>query len=393
MKILVIHDYYQQPGGECQSFTAESSLLESHGHQVMRYTVHNDQIKNMKPFALAAKTIWNRTVALDLRKIIYQKRPEILHFQNTFPLISPAAYYAARAEGVPVVQTLRNYRLLCPNALFFRDGHVCEDCMGALVPWPGILHACYRGSRAATGVTAAMLSFHRALGTYTRMVGMYIALTDFARQKFIQGRLPAEKIAVKPNFVDPDPGIGEGRGGYALFVGRLSQEKGISTLLSVWEKLGGKIPLKIVGDGPLASQVAEASRSIPGIEWLGDKPGQSVLALMKDAAVLVFPSVCYEGFPRTIVEAYSVGLPVIASNLGGMASIIEHGRTGLHFSPGDPEELAVQVDWLFDHPAELERMRREARKEYEEKYTADRNYEMLLEIYERAVGSAKKAAG
>jgi len=388
-RILTIHNYYQQPGGEDQSFASENALLESHGNRVIRYTVHNDQINGMNSFSLLAKTLWNRNVAFDLRKIIFQKKPEIVHFQNTFPLISPAAYYVARAEGIPVVQTLRNYRLLCPNALFFRDGNVCEDCMGKFAPWPGILHACYRGSRAATGVTAAMLFVHRTLRTYNRMVDIYIALTDFSRQKFIQGGVPAGKIVVKPNFVYSDPGVGVGRDGYALFVGRLSQEKGISTLLSAWEKVGEEIPLKIVGDGPLAFQVAEASQRIPGIEWLGHKARQSVLDLMKGAAVLIFPSVCYEGFPATIVEAYSVSLPVIAGNLGSMSFMIKHGRTGLHFRPGDPKDLAEKVNWAINNPKEFNQMRFEARREYLGKYTAEINYKMLMDIYETAIKRAR----
>ena len=387
-RILLIHNYYQQQGGEDQVFAAESAMLEEHGCRVFRYTVHNDRVKGMNLLALAQSTLWNKTIAGELRELIWKVRPDAVHFHNTFPIISPAAYYAAKAECVPVVQTLHNYRLLCPNAVFFRNDHACEDCVGKLVPWPGILHACYRGSRADTGMTAGMLLVHRLLRTYSRMVDVYIALTDFARQKFVHGGLPAEKIAVKPNFVDPDPEIGEGQGGYALFVGRLSQEKGVNTLLAAWEKIGGKIPLKIIGDEPLASHVAEASRHISGVEWLGHKPRQFVLDLMKDAVALIFPSICYEGFPVTIVEAYSVGLPVIASNLGSMSSIIEHNRTGLHFQPGDPEDLAKQVEWIFGHPAELERMRQEARAEYEARYTAERNYEMLMEIYERAISSS-----
>lgn len=384
-RILLVHNYYQQPGGEDQIFSAESSMLEKHGDRVFRYTVHNDRIKGMNSLTLARSTLWNKTTARELRELIRKVRPDVVHFHNSFPIISPAAYYAVKAEGIPLVQTLHNYRLLCPNALFFRDGHVCEDCMGKFVPWPGILHACYRGSKAATGVTAGMLSAHRVLRTYSRMVDIYVALTDFARQKFIQGGLPAKKIAVKPNFVDPDPGIGDGQGGYALFVGRLSLEKGVNTLLAAWGKIGSKIPLKIVGDGPLATRVAEASRRIPGIEWLGHKPRQSVLDLMKGAAALIFPSILYEGFPVTIVEAYSVGLPVIASNLGGMSSIIEHNHTGLHFRHGNSEDLAVKVDWAFSHRAELECMRREARQIFDQKYTADQNYEKLIEIYELAM--------
>ncbi len=383
MKVLLVHNYYQQPGGEDQVFATEAALLEAHGHCVVRYTVHNNQVAEMNLLPLVQATVWNKAVYRELRALIGRERPQVAHFHNTFPLISPAAYYAAKAEGVPVVQTLHNYRLLCPNGIFFRDGHVCEDCLGKAVPWPGVVHACYRGSRAGTGVVAAMLTLQQVLKIPTEVVNLYIALTEFAREKFIQGSLPAEKIVVKPNFVHPDPGLGEGLGGYGLFVGRLSPEKGIETLLAAWERLGNKVPLKIVGDGPLALQVAEAAQQMPGVEWLGHLPKTQVLALMKDALVLLFPSLWYEGFPMVLVEAYAVGLPVVASELGSMSSLIAPGRTGLHFHPGNPEDLAAQVEWFLTHPAGLTQMRREVRAEFEAKYTVEQNYQMLMEIYER----------
>ncbi len=196
MKIALVHNYYQQPGGEDEVFADEGALLEARGHQVVRYTAHNDRIAGMRAPVLAQVTVWNRAVYRELRAFIRKERPAVMHFQNTFPLISPASYYAARAEGVPVVQTLHNYRLLCPNALFFRDGHVCEDCLGKSIPWPGVAHACYRGSRTASGVVASMLSIHRALRTWTEMIDVYVVLSEFARQKFIEGGLPSEKIVV-----------------------------------------------------------------------------------------------------------------------------------------------------------------------------------------------------
>ncbi len=383
MKVLLVHNYYQQPGGEDQVFETEAALLEAHGHSVARYTVHNDQVAEMNPLSLVETTLWNKAVYRELRDLICRQRPQVAHFHNTFPLISPAAYHAAKAEGVPVVQTLHNYRLLCPNGVFFRDGHVCEDCLGKSVPWPGVVHACYRGSRAGTGLVAAMLTLQRVLKSSTEAVHIYIALSEFAREKFIQGGLSAEKIVVKPNFVHPDPGMGEGLGGYALFVGRLSPEKGIGTLLAAWDRLGRKVPLKIVGDGPLALQADKVARRVPGVEWLGRLPKTQVLALMKDAHVLIFPSLWYEGFPMVLAEACAVGLPVVASELGSMSSLIDPGRTGLHFHPGNPEDLAAQVEWTLTHPAELTQMRREARAEFEAKYTAEQNYQMLMEIYER----------
>lgn len=390
MRVLAVHNYYQHLGGEDWIFEAESSMLEQHGCRVFNYTVHNDQTKDMNRLILARSTLWNVDIARELQKLIQKIRPDIIHFHNIFPLISPAAYYAAKAESIPVVQTLHNYRLFCPNALLFRNGHICEDCIGKFLSWPGVLKACYRESRAATCVTAAMLLVHRVLHTYRRMIDLYIALTDFARQKFIQSGIPERKIVVKPNFIERDPGIGDGQGGYAIFVARLTPEKGIDTLLSTWRKIGDKIPLKIIGDGPLVSHVAEASRRILGVEYLGHKSREFVFDLMKDAVVLIFPSICYETFGLTILEAYSVGLPVIASKMGAMSSMVDHRRTGLHFQPGDPKDLAEKVNWVVNNPDEFNKMRFEARKEYERKYTAEINYKMLMDIYKTAINHSKE---
>lgn len=384
MKVLLVHNKYQQPGGEDEVFADEANLLKSYGHQVLRYSVHNDRVVDMNPLALAGATLYNPSSHRELRSLVRQERPQIVHFHNTFPLVSPAGYYAVKAEGVPVVQTLHNYRLLCPNALFFRDGHVCEDCQGKFVPWPGVLHACYRGNRMASGAVAAMLTTHRMLRTWTQKVDIYVSLTEFAREKFVEGGVPAEKIMVKPNFVYPDPGSGEGGGGYALFVGRLSPEKGIGTLLAAWQRLGEGIPLKIVGDGPLADLVARTAERLPQVEWMGRRPLEEVYELMGKASIVVFPSEWYETFGRVAIEAFAKGAVVIAANIGAIAELVDHGRTGLHFRPGDPVDLAAQVEWVSAHPMDSASMRREARAEFEAKYTAERNYEMLMEIYEAA---------
>jgi glycosyltransferase involved in cell wall biosynthesis len=311
-----------------------------------------------------------------------------MHVHNFFPLLSPSIYFAAREAGVAVVQTLHNYRLVCPNALLFRDGHVCEDCLGAAVPLPGVVHACYRGSRLATTPVAAMLVAHRALNTWKEKVDAYIAFTEFSRQKMVDGGLPAEKVMVKPNFVHPSPATGLGEGGYALFVGRLSGEKGLSTLLAAWKQLAAEIPLKIAGDGPLADTVRSATKTIPGIEWLGSVPREQVMALMQRAWLLIFPSIVYETFGMSIVEAFAAGLPVVASNLGVMASLVRHGQTGLHFRAGDADDLVAQLRWARSNPARVQEMRQRARAEFEMKYTAERNHEMLMDIYKRAVQRA-----
>ena len=388
MKVSLLHTYYQLSGGEDKVFEAELSLLRERGHRVNILAFHNDAMERFPPWRQGMLTIWNREAYRRLRKALSDIKPEVVHIHNTFPLASPAVLHAAKAEGVPVVMTLHNYRLLCANALFFRNGQVCEDCLGRS-PWRSVVHGCYRGSRAATAVVSTMLTVHRWLGTWTQKVDMYIALTEFARQKFIEGGLPADKIAVKPNFVHPDPGPGEGRGGFALFVGRLSPEKGLDTLLAAWEQLQGRAPLKIVGDGPLASEVAAAVQRLEGVEWLGRKPREEVLDLMKQASFLVMPSKVYENFPMTIAEVFATGLPVVASNLGAMATLIDNERTGLHFQPGNPEDLAAKIEWLLSHPEALARMRKEARAEYEAKYTAERNYQMLMGIYQRAMERSK----
>jgi glycosyltransferase involved in cell wall biosynthesis len=394
MKILVAHNYYQQAGGEDQVFSSEAALLEAHGDDVVRWTRHNDAINQMRGLSAARATLWNHSSAAELAELVRRHRPQVVHFHNTFPLISPAAYYAARAGGAAVVQTLHNYRLLCPNALFFRDGRVCEDCLGKSIPWPGVVHKCYRGSRSASAAVTAMVTAHRALGTWRTGVDAYIALTRFSREKFIQGGLPPDKIVVKPNFVHPDPAAGQGRGGYGVFVGRLSPEKGLPTLLKAWKSLGGGVPLKVVGDGPLAAAVQEAVAGGSAIEWLGRRPIQEVYSLIGEAMFLVLPSQCYETFGRTIVEAFATGTPVIAPRLGAMAELVQHGRTGWHFEPGDSLDLAAKVRaLLLATPAARAQMRQAARQEYERNYTAEPNYRALMAIYQQACARHSEHAG
>lgn len=390
MRILLVHNYYQQPGGEDQVFSAEGLLLQQHGHDVLRFTKHNDDVRGYDALALARATLWNNGVFDELRALIREHRPNIVHFHNTFPLISPAAYYAARTEGVAVVQTLHNYRLLCPNALFLRNGRVCEDCLGKTIPLPAVLHGCYRDDRMASGAVAAMLAFHRKRGTWNRAVDVYLALTEFARSKFIEGGLPSDRISVKPNFVARDPGVGTHQGNYALFVGRLSAEKGIRTLLHAWTLLGTPIPLKIVGTGPLETLGAE---SPIGVEWIGQRDREDVFALMQDATLLIVPSESYETFGLTIIEAFATGLPVIASQLGAAAEIVRDHETGVLFEPGNPQNLAYRVQWCLENPEITTALGNRGRQEYERKYSADRNYAMLIDAYRCAADrSALQAA-
>lgn len=385
MKILSVHNTYQIRGGEDESWASETALLQEKGHQVELYQESNERVDSLKAHHLAVKTIWSQESYETVRTRLQQQPYDLMHVQNFFPLISPSVYYAAKAEGVPVIQTLRNYRLLCPNALFFRDGKVCEDCLGQAIPYPGIVHSCYRNNRAATTAIASMLTVHKVLQTWQNQVDLYIALTHFARNKFIEGGLPAEKIVVKPNFVYPDPGIGQGEGGFALYVGRLSTEKGLDTLLAAWKQLKTPIPLKIVGDGPLSDEVAAIAAEFPKVEWLGRRPMREVHELMGQARFLIFPSKWYETFGRVAVEAFAKGTPVIAADIGAIAELVEHGRTGLRFRPGDAADLAEKVDWALSHPQQVEAMRSTARAEFEAYYTAESNYQQMIKIYEQAL--------
>ncbi|HUY31668.1 MAG TPA: glycosyltransferase family 4 protein [Pirellulales bacterium] len=390
MNILMGHNFYQLPGGEDRVFADETRLLEDHGHQVERYTAHNSAVGHRSAPGLTRDTLWNGRAARAIQTLVAKRQARVAHFHNTFPLISPAAYYGARAGGAVVVQTLHNFRLLCPQATFFRDGRVCEDCLGR-IPWPAVAHACYRGSRGVTAVAAAAIVAHRMARTWRRAVDVYIAVTEFARRKFIAGGLPAEKIVVKPNFVSPTPPAGDGAGGYAVFVGRLSPEKGIPTLLAAWRTLGERIPLKIVGDGPTAPLVREAAATNRGVEWLGPRSADEVQAIVRDAAFLVLPSTCYEGLPKVLVEAFATGTPAVVSRLGALAELVDDGRTGVCFQPGDPVDLADRVSELLSVPSRLSWMRAEARAEFELKYTARRNYELLMNIYERALAGSTRA--
>ena len=382
MRILVVHNRYLNHGGEDESFAAEVALLRIHGHYVDEYVEDNRRIKSLGMARSALRTIWSAEAYAKVRRLIRDNEYDLVSVQNWFPLVSPSVYYAARSMGVPVIQTLRNFRLMCLNGLFLRDDRVCEDCIGRAVAWPGVRHACYRGSHAASAVVASMLAIHRLIGTWKGKVDRYIALNDFVRDKHVSGGLPVDRVVVKPNFLAEDPGFGTGSGNYALFVGRLSREKGVDTLVKAWRILGAAAPpLKIIGTGPLARALAADAAGQSSIEWIGQQPGAEVMRQLHDARVLVFASRWHENFPRVILEALACGVPVIAPRLGAVASLVRDGQTGLLFEPGDEGALAERVSWLWTHPAERDAMARAARRDYLDHYTADANYRAFERIW------------
>jgi glycosyltransferase involved in cell wall biosynthesis len=386
MKLLLCHNFYQQWGGEDQVFLDEAALLRERGHEVVEYTRHNDEIKNRSRAAVARETFWSRRSYEEARALIRREQPDLVHCTNIFPLLSPAVYDAAEAEGVPVVQSLHNYRLLCPNAFFVYDGKTCDACLTKSLAWPGIVRKCYRDSLAGSAVLAGSMAWHRLRGTWKKKVHTYIALSEFSRRTFIRGGLPAERIVVKPNSVHPDPGSGTGSGGYAVFMSRLSPEKGLAIALDAWSRLEQPIPLKILGAGPQAALAAEAAVRNPHIEYLGKQDLARVLEIIGEAACLVLPSVNYEHCPKVILEANAKGTPVIASAIGAMAEMVAPGRSGLLVPPGDSAALAQTIGEAFAKPEMLAALRPSSRAWYETPYTAEQNYGRLLAINERVQG-------
>ncbi|HEX4067071.1 MAG TPA: glycosyltransferase family 4 protein [Acidobacteriaceae bacterium] len=385
MRILILHNRYQQAGGEDAVVSAEATLLHAHGHTVSVFDENNDGIRRgIDAAQTAIRCVWSFDAHRSIGQRIVDFRPDVVHIHNFFPRLSPSVHHACRQAGIPVVQTLHNYRLLCPAATLLRDGKICESCVGKSFPWSAVQHSCYHHSAAASAAVANMLLFHRLCGTWSRTVTRFIALSQFARDKFISAGLPADKMDVKPNFVVSDPGMSSADEGYALFVGRLAPEKGIETLLEAWQHVGPGRVLRIVGDGPLAPAVRDAALRNSSIEWLGRLDRPEVSRLMSAAAVLVFPSIWYEGFPMVIAEAFAAGLPVIGSCIGSIAEIVGDRETGLLFQSGCAAELASTVDWVFQHPLAMKAMRRNVRREFEARYSAEVNYTKLLGIYQAA---------
>ena len=386
LRVLIAHNAYQLRGGEDSVVEAETALLRQQGHEVDLWIRHNNDVSGMSRLNVARQTLWSTETVSTLRDRIARFQPDVIHVHNTLPLISPSVFWAAAGEGVPVVQTLHNFRLLCPQATFLREGRVCEDCLGRLLPWPAVQHRCYRESAVQTAAVATMVTLHKGLGTWRHKVTRYIALNEFCRGKFIAGGLPADRIDVKPNFVDQlAPPDWSGRHG-GVYVGRLSVEKGVATLIEAM-RAHPTHRVEVIGSGPLEADL----KAVAGDAWLGALPLSEVLARLSRAAYLVLPSACYEGFPRTLVEAYACGVPVIASRHGSLQELVHEGRTGLLFEPGNAAALAECIRWAQSNPQAMLEMGKAARAEYEALYTPERNVTQLEGIYRRAMADLRGA--
>ena len=400
MKILFIHNFYQSsaPSGEDIVFKNEVELLKKNGINVVTYEKYNDEIKEygfFGKFTLPLKNIWSFETYRELKLLIKREKPDIAHFHNLWYLISPSAYYACKEEGIPVVQTLHNYRIFCTSGCLFRNNKICEKCITGnkfKIINNSLKYKCYRNSRIYSLPIAFAEYFHWIKKTWTDKVDAYIALTEFSRNKFIEAGLPSDKIFVKPNFLPNPPEPNYSYQNYACFIGRISQEKGIDILIEAVKFLGNsKYKLKVVGDGKLRNHIKQKIRKekINNIEFSGMRSNSEVITILKNAKFLIFPSIAYENFPLVLIESFASGKPVVASRLGPLPELIEDKRTGLFFEPGNSNDLSEKIKWMFENDDLLIQMGKNARTEFEEKYTAEKNFEIILKIYNQVISNAK----
>jgi glycosyltransferase involved in cell wall biosynthesis len=385
-RVLQVHTRYRLAGGEDQLVDAEKRLLQAAGVKVSQVIFDNAELRESRSLAgdlqLAAAAIWSRSAKDRVGAAIAANRPQVMHVHNTFPAASPSVYRAAAERGVPVVQTLHNYRFVCPSATVFRNGRACTDCVGRSIPWPAVLHACVRGSRPQSAVAAATIAFQRARGIASRGINAYLALTSFQRQVMIDGGLPGTRIRIVPNFLEPDPGVGNDIRKGVVFVGRLAPEKGIAVLLEAASAVPGVV--RIIGGGPLAPAV-ETAGATGEVSYLGSVAHSSVIEELKRSIALILPSVWFEGFPLVMLEAFASGTPVIASNIGSLAELIEDGVTGLLARPNDAADLATKIRWARDHPEQMRQQGLNARQRYATKYRGDNHFAALVDSYRSVI--------
>jgi glycosyltransferase involved in cell wall biosynthesis len=396
-KVALVHNAYSSdsPSGEDVVAEEECRLLEAHGLEVCRYSRSNDELKVAAygDLALTAlQTPWSVNTYHDMKRFLDRHRPDLVHVHNTFPLISNSVVDACHHAGVPCVATVHNYRFGCANGLLLRDGRPCETCLSTGSVLPGLRHRCYRNSLPATLVVATSIALSRARKVLARRVSAIIALTEFQKSLLVKSGVPADKVVVKPNFVQAPRVVTDWRDrdlGF-LFVGRLSHEKGLRLLMEVWKRLGGAAgKLTVIGDGPLR---AELQRESPdGVNFLGKLPRTEVLELIGRARALLFPSIWFETFGLTIVEAFSNGVPVIASRIGGVPEIVDDGVVGELVSPGDVGAWHDSILAWSRNPDGLESMGTKARERHRLMYGPEKNFDSLMSVYRRAVLAPRNA--
>ncbi|WP_175412899.1 glycosyltransferase family 4 protein [Clostridium sp. AWRP] len=382
-KILIVHNYYQIPGGEDTVVANEKKLLEKHGHKVILYTRNNCELKELSKFQkllLPFTTVFNIRTYREVKKIIREQQIDIVHVHNTLNLISPSVYYAALSYKKPVIQTVHNFRLLCPGATFYRDGHICEDCINNGLKC-AVKHSCYRGSKMQTLACVISTKIHRMLGIYGKL--NYICLTEFNKQKLLNlKQIRPERVFVKPNFVESNEEIipYECRENQFVFAGRIDKLKGVDILLKAWNQMGKEAPkLVICGMGPMEEWCKQyiTENSLTSVEMKEFVPNSEVRKIIANSKALILPTQWYEGFPMTIVEAYSVRTPVLGSEIGNVGSIIIDEQAGIKFRSDSISDIIRAVQELIKEPT----LHEKALLEYDQKYTPERNYDDLKMIY------------
>jgi glycosyltransferase involved in cell wall biosynthesis len=388
MRIVVVHSRYQQHGGEQTAVEAQVALLREHGHEVVLYARDNAEIERYDVWQRAAlfpATVFSRRTYREIRSLAARSRPDVVHLHNVFPLISPSIYRALRDAQVPTIQTVHNFRFLCPNGLFYTHGQICERCKRGNT-FHAVRLRCYRQSYILSALYAAAIGLHRRWGTFAA-IDRFIALTEFVAQKLAEGNLTTpDKISVLGNFLPdplPAPGSAERREPYVVYLGRLSFEKGVQVLIETMARLPD-LNLKILGGGPIAGSLQKLTRDSgsSNIEFLGHVAGEEKWQLVRNAMAVLIPSVCYETFSLAALESMAVATPVFASNVGGIPYVVEDRQSGLLFRPGDRHDLQQKLAWLVNHPREAAAMGRTGRKIVESRYSAESHYRRLMAIYD-----------
>jgi glycosyltransferase involved in cell wall biosynthesis len=380
-EILIAHNMYQQYGGEDAVVASEVSMLKKKGHLVTIYTKDNKTITEENKINLFFNTVWSNKTKKELIEMFSLSKPDVIHVHNTLPLISPSIFWVASKFDIPIVQTIHNFRLSCLQAMFLRENEICEECVSR-IPWRGIIHKCYKDSFSASTALAITLSVHRLLGTYKNKVTAYIALNEFCKSKLVEMGLPERRIYVKPNFVLQNCNQVKNKMGNPLYVGRLSKEKGMAVLAGAIRAIPEQ-QFDIIGDGP----ERHLFEQINNVNLLGALSQNDTIDLMSNAPFIMLPSLWYENMPRTIVEAFSNGVPVIASDIGALSTMIDHGETGLLFTPGSSKALENTIKWALNNKENIYYMGSRAKKEFMSNYTEERNYKMLIDIYTEALNS------
>ncbi len=385
MRILVLHNYYQNPGGEDKVFEAEVALLEAAGHEVVRFVRRNAELEGRGALSCLVSACWNRQVVDELRRLIVRWRPDVAHVHNVFAVLSPAVYRVLHNAGIPVVQTLHNYRFICPGAKLLRNGKFCNLCSCRRIAWPAVVHRCYQNRIGSSLGMVVVLALHRLFRTWDRQIDLYLAPSDFVRRQMLAAGFPESRCVVRPHFTD-DPGRGgDGLGVYAVYVGRLEQEKGLIPLIQAWRSLPN-YPLYLIGDGPLRAEL-EVLIKEPGLNhvqitgWLAHA---EVCERVGGAGLLVVPSICPESFGLTVIEAMARGVPVLASRVGALPEMVRDGVTGLLVEPGNVAELATAARRLMIDCSLRKNMARHAREHYEARFTPERGYASLIGAYQLA---------